>query len=189
MALTRIRNLQQGLGDPMVTAMELATGDRVLDCTLGRGADALVASYVVGQTGRVVGIESSPLLAELTIHGLRAYQPARKAYAPLFRRIEALRGDHLELLRATPDGAFDVVAFDPLFEEPVTASSGMQPLRPLADHRPLTDDALAEALRVAARCVVIKERTEAALWGRLKVDRLVAGKASSIAYGVLRRGD
>jgi len=185
MALTRIRNLENGLGDPMVTAMALRPGDAVLDCTLGRAADALVASFVVGPAGRVVGVESSPLIAELTIHGLQTYEPAREGLTPAFRRIEACRGDHLDFLRAAVDRTFDVVCFDPLFEEPVEASSGMEPFRPLADSQPLQLEAVAEARRVARRVVVIKERPQAGLWARLQVDRLVAGKGSSIAYGVL----
>ncbi|MBD3292588.1 MAG: hypothetical protein GF393_06660, partial [Armatimonadia bacterium] len=44
MARTRIRNIKEGLGDPMVTAMGLEAGDSVLDCTLGRATDATVAS-------------------------------------------------------------------------------------------------------------------------------------------------
>jgi len=185
MALTRIRNLRKGLGDPMVTAMRLQPGDAVLDCTLGRASDALVASFVVGPAGRVVGIESSPLLAELTLHGLRTYEPASEALGPVFRRIEVHRGDHLTLLRDTADRGFDVVCFDPLFEEPVEASSGMEPFRPLADTQPLRPEAVTDARRVARRCVVIKERSDAGLWERLQVNRMVAGKASSIAYGVI----
>jgi hypothetical protein len=188
MALTRIRNLQNGLGDPMITAMALQEGDSVLDCTLGRASDALVASFVVGAGGRVVGIESSPILAELTIHGLQTYDPAREWLTPVFRRIEAHRADHREYLAGTPTNEFDVVCFDPLFEEPVEASSAMEPFRPLADPQPLSLEAVAEARRVARRCVVIKERPEAALWQRVHVDRLVAGRSSSVAYGVIDAG-
>ena len=71
MARTRIHNIQDGRGDPMVIAMSLQPGDEVLDCTLGRACDAIVASWVVGERGRIVGIEVSPLVAELTIDGLK----------------------------------------------------------------------------------------------------------------------
>lgn len=185
MALSRIRNLKQGLGDPMVSAMGLDVGEAVLDCTLGRGSDAVVASFVVGPTGRVVGVESSPLIAELTIHGLQTYQAPNRALTPAFRRVQARREDHLSYLKATPDKAFDVVYFDPLFEEPVEASSAMVPLRPLADASPLTDDAIAEARRVARRCVVIKERRRAMLWKRFKARSFVGRRGSSTVYGIL----
>jgi 16S rRNA (guanine1516-N2)-methyltransferase len=185
MALTRIKHLVAGKGDPMVTAMSLVPGDRVLDCTLGRAADAIVATFVVGPTGCVVGLESSPLLAALTIHGLRTYTPPNRNVEAAMRAIDARHAEHLAFLRACPDRAFEVVYFDPLFSEPVAASSAMQPLRPLADHRPLAQAAVAEARRVARRCVVIKERPRAPLWEKVGVKRLVGGKGSSVAYGVL----
>jgi len=185
MALTRIKFLLQGKEDPMVRAMQLAEGDRLLDCTLGRAADAVVASFVVGATGRVVGLESSPLIAELTLHGLQSYEPPNPRVRTAMRAIDARRADHLPFLQTCPDHAFDVVYFDPLFSEPVAASSAMQPLRPLADHRPLSEEALAEARRVAARCAVIKERSRSPLWSRWGVRHIVGGKSSSIAYGVL----
>jgi len=185
MALTRIKHLRAGKGDPMVTAMGLAPGDRVLDCTLGRAADAIVAGFVVGPTSRVVGLESSLLLAELTIHGLGTYTPPNREVEAAMRAIDARHAEHLAFLRACPDGAFDVVYFDPLFSEPVPASSAMQPFRPLADHPPLAPEAVAEARRVARRCVVIKERPRAPLWAQLGVKRLVGGKGSSVAYGTL----
>ena len=185
MALTRIKHLRAEKGDPMVTAMGLRPGDRVLDCTLGRAADAIVASSVVGPTGRVVGLESSLLLAELTIHGLSTYTPPNQDVEAAMRAISARHAEHLTFLRACPDSAFDVVYFDPLFSEPVAASSAMQPLRPLADHGPLAPEAVAEARRVARRCVVLKERPRAPLWQQLGVRRFAGGRGSSVAYGIL----
>jgi len=185
MSLTRIRNLRKGMGDPMVTAMQLAEGDSVFDCTLGRAADAIVASYVVGATGRVLGVESTPLLAELTIEGLRTYEPPSEAVAAAMRAIDARCADHLDTLAQSADSSFDVVYFDPIFGEPVQASSAMQPLRPLADMRPLALEAVEEARRVASRSVIIKERPDAALWQELGVRHFVGGRKSSIAYGTI----
>ncbi len=189
MSLTRIRNIRKAMGDPMVTAMELGEKDTVLDCTLGRGADAIVASYVVGPRGRVVGVESSSLLAELTIEGLRTYEPPNESVAAAMRGIDARHGDHLDFLRAAEPRSFDVVYFDPIFGEPVEASSAMQPLRPLADDRPLAPEAVEEARRVARRAVVIKERPAADLWQQLGVHHFAGGKKSSIAYGIIAPTD
>ncbi len=188
MALTRIRNIIRGMGDPMVRAMRLAEGDSVLDCTLGRASDALVAAYVVGETGCVIGIESSPILAQLTIEGLKVYEPSKASLAPTFRAIDARFGDAGEFLGEAEGNSLDVVYFDPIFGEPVSASSQMQPLRPLADPRPLTPETVAEAQRVARRCVVIKERVDAGLWAELGVDEIVRGNKSTVAYGVLPAG-
>ena len=65
MAHLRLKNLRfgsAGTGDRMVEAMGLSHGMSVLDCTLGFGADAIVASFAVGPEGKVTGIESQPLI-------------------------------------------------------------------------------------------------------------------------------
>ena len=55
MSHLRIKNLTRGQGDHLVAALALSEGMRVLDCTLGAGADAIVESYAVGETGRAFG--------------------------------------------------------------------------------------------------------------------------------------
>ena len=63
MAKLRIKGIKSGNNDQMITAMNLLPGDSVLDCTLGLGSDAVVANYITGPYGSVVGLESNPLLA------------------------------------------------------------------------------------------------------------------------------
>ena len=70
MSALRIKHLASGQPDSMVTAAGLKKGDHVLDCTMGMGADAIVASFVVGDQGRVVSLESEPVIAAITGHGL-----------------------------------------------------------------------------------------------------------------------
>ena len=55
----------------------LAPGDHLLDCTCGLGADAIVASCVVGPAGCVETIEASTLLAESSAQVSRATTKAR----------------------------------------------------------------------------------------------------------------
>ena len=186
MARRRLRNVDSGMGDPMITAMRLQPGDSVLDCTLGRATDATVASHVVGPSGKVVGLEKSPVLAWLTIDGLAAYEidstPTREA----MRRIEGHHADSADFLAAAPGASFDVVYFDPLFDQTLEGSSGMIPLRALACPDQLTPEILALALRVARRCVVIKQRRGSDLWTELGLEvALVFGGKSRIEYGVI----
>ena len=68
----RIKALRAGDGDRMVDAMGLTEGMRVLDCTLGLGADSIVASYV--SRCEVVSIEINPLMAYVVEHGLRTFE-------------------------------------------------------------------------------------------------------------------
>lgn len=184
MAKRRVRNIQQGMGDPMVSAMRLEEGDRVLDCTLGRGTDAIVASYVVGESGKVVGLESVRVIAAMTEHGLRTFRTGVDELDQAMRRIEVVWADNADYLRRAEEKSFDVVYFDPLFHKPVEGSSAMVPLRKLADKRPLSAEALERALAIARRCVVVKQRRGTPLWRELEPDETVAGKRSSIEYGV-----
>src|SRR5512136_327492 len=95
--------------DTFLEAAGIEGGDAVLDCTLGLGADALVAAVAAGPRGRVVGIEASPALAAWVAEGLRRLDDEAAA------RIEVRAGDHAEVLARLPDRSFDVVVFDPMF--------------------------------------------------------------------------
>ncbi len=48
--------------EPMLEAVELATGDHVLDVACGTGIVARLAKERVGETGRVVGVDLSPAM-------------------------------------------------------------------------------------------------------------------------------
>jgi len=56
MAQLRIKNIVKGQHDHMVSAMSLQPGMSVLDCTIGLATDAIVASFVMGPTGKVHGL-------------------------------------------------------------------------------------------------------------------------------------
>jgi len=185
MAKTRLHNCRRGHEDAMLRAMGLQPGDGVLDCTLGRATDALVAAWKAGPEGRIVGIEKSRLLAELTIHGLAHYVDPSRELTALLRHIEAHCGDYSVVLPTLPDDAFEVVYFDPIFDQPLEASQAMAPLRELADASPLAPAAVAEARRVARRCVVIKQRRGSALWEQIPVDETIAGGIAKVEYGVI----
>lgn len=190
MARRRIRAIVAGQGDPMVTAMGLQPGDRVLDCTLGRGTDAIVAAFVAGPSGRVVGIESVPVLAALTEHGLASFDGGDERVNEAMRRVEVVCADHGEYLVKVAPKAFDVIYFDPLFHQPVQKSSAMAPLRALADRRPLSAEVIEAARRKAGRVVVVKQRKGTPMWQKALPDRVVGGRHATVEYGVfVARGD
>jgi len=139
--------------DPFLEAAAPDPGDEVLDCTAGLGADALVAALAVGERGRVVALEGSPALAAWLDEGLRRLDH------PAARRIQVRRAEHLEFLRACPPRSFDVVVFDPMFRHARAQEPAFDPVRRLADARPLAPEALAAARRVARRWVVVKDGT------------------------------
>lgn len=185
MAKMRLHNCRRGHEDPMLQAMQLQPGESVLDCTLGRATDAAVMAWRLGPEGRVVGIEKSRLLAEMTIHGLQHYMDPSRELTSLLRRIEAHCTDYNLYLPSLPDNRFDVVYFDPIFDQPLEQSEAMAPLRLLADASPLSPEAIAQAIRVARRRVVIKQRKGTSLWAALEGCQLHSGPASPIEYGVL----
>jgi len=185
LAVLRIVEIRKGKNDQMIAAMDLKPGQRVLDCTLGLGNDALVASYVTGENGQVLGLESSPIVAALVRHGMRTYNRSSRAVRDSMRRIEIKCADHRVILASLPPDSYDVVYLDPMFSCPLKKSSGINSLRPLADHRPLTSEVTALALRVARKRVVVKDIR----WGNrlrdLGFSHLTGGRKSPIAFGIL----
>lgn len=184
MAKVRLHSHRRGDPDPMIQAMDARRGDEVLDCTLGRASDAILVSWVVGEAGRVVGLEASGVLAALVREGVNHYADPNRALTAALRRIECEWADHREYLPQCRDDAFDIVYFDPLFDAPLEASQAMAPLRALGEPSPLTAETVAEACRVARRRVVIKQRRGSALWDEIRVDRVVSGRDSRVEYGV-----
>lgn len=188
MSHLRVKNLRKGQHDNMAEAMALAPGMSVLDGTLGFGADAIVASFVTGEHGRVVGLEASPLIAAVTVHGLANFSRENEPMTAAMRRIEVVNTDALAYLRAQPDNAFDIVYFDPMFRHPLMQSENMNPLRYAANHAPVSEAMIAEARRVARRRVVLKETSKSTEFARLGFPEIAGGRYSPVHYGVWRKG-
>lgn len=188
MAELRIKNISNGKNDHMVDAMGLVPGASVLDCTLGLGTDAVVVSYCVGDMGRVVGLEVSPLLALVAKLGLQNHISSSEQINKPMRRILVENCDYNLYLRNCEDKSFDIVYFDPMFRCPVSKSSSIKPVRCLADHQPLTSFAINEAKRVARKRVVIKETNGSSEFSKFGVDNIVGGKYSSVSYGIIYVG-
>lgn len=189
MSKLRIKNLSRGEEDALIKAMDISLGSTVLDCTLGMGADAIVAAFVTGPAGRVVGLESIPVMAAIVQDGLAHYVDEESCLNDAMRRVEVICQDHLEYLAAQPDNSFDAVYFDPMFRRPLHRSSSMEPLRGIANPAALNPDSVREAIRVAARRVVVKETRNSGEFARLGFRRVTGGKYSPVAYGVIIKGE
>lgn len=195
LAPVRIKRLLAGETDYMLAAMGLnggalrgRSGERVLDCTLGFGADAVVAAFSVGDGGRVVGLESERVLAVLTRHGLLRWADGVAEEDPVLagalRRVEVIHADHLAFLLGQASRSFDVVYFDPMFRKPAPGATGLATVRLFGRPAPLDRRAVDEALRVARRRVVLKERRGSPEFARLGCDKVVGGASSRVAFGV-----
>jgi 16S rRNA (guanine1516-N2)-methyltransferase len=185
MSLVRAKRLAEGGRDAMLEAAAFVPGDSVVDCTAGLCSDSIVFSFVGGPATRVTALESEFPLYFIVSNGLQTYASDWDAFASAMRRVEVLHRDHTEYLRALPDRSVDVVYFDPMFRAPELASSGLSPLRALANAGTLTEDAVVEARRVARKSIVLKERGRALEWERFGFD-IVSKPNASVAYGVIR---
>jgi len=184
MAQIRVKRLLEGEGDALVDVSGIRTGDVVVDCTAGLGADALVLSYAAGPGGRVTAVEASPILYVVVREGLRAYRSGLPELDDAMRRIEMVHGEHLDALRGLPDRSADIVYFDPMFARPVLGSASLRPLRHYAEGRSLLPEAIAEARRVARRAVVLKDHKTSGEFERHGFRR-ARTSYSAVDYGVI----
>lgn len=185
MALNRIKRIDGGSDDYMVEAMGLSRGMSVLDCTLGLASDAIVSSYVVGDDGRVVGLEASQPVAAIVRHGLSSYRDVDESVKPSMLRIEVHNCDYASYLAGAEPGSYDVVYFDPMFARPVRSSPGIAGLRHWACDECLPMDALRLAQRAAKARVVVKDRRGGGTLARLGISNLVGGRGSNVEYGIV----
>ena len=158
-AVLRVVNMLHDRRDTFVELAQLTPGDHLIDCTCGMGADAIAASHAVGTGGSVHALESSPLLALLARCGMQRYQhPNHGAVTAAMRRVRVSNTRYQDMLPTYPDNCVDVVYFDPMFCQTVTDSNGLDLVRTFAHFgRPQQDD-IAEAKRVARRCVLMKDQ-------------------------------
>lgn len=190
LARLRIKALKYGKTDQMIKAMSLKSGESVLDCTLGLGSDAIVASFVAGVEGRVAGVESSPVIFSLVSRGLSNYIEEDEDIALAMRRVEVIHANHKEYLAQLLPSSFDVVYFDPMFRFSRRHSPAMNAMRVLALPNPLDRETIHLALQVAARRVILKERRGSAEFKRLGFDQICGGRYAPVVYGVMdRQGD
>ena len=181
----RIKNLRCGEGDRLIDALKISDGSKVLDCTLGLGSDAIVESFVAGSAGKVVALEINPLIAEVVSYGLKNFSYDSPHILEAMRRVEVINADCAEFLKTCPNDSFDVVYFDPMFRHPIKKSSGINPIRPVADKNPLTLEAVKEACRVAKFRVILKEHAKSGEFNRLGFKLAAGGRYSSISFGVI----
>ncbi|WP_028561183.1 class I SAM-dependent methyltransferase [Paenibacillus pinihumi] len=185
MAFVRVKRLRNGDSDLMLEVSDCMEGDYVLDCTAGLASDSFVFSYAVGPKGKVTALESEPVLAALVREGLLRYDTGMTDANEAMRQIEVVCQNHETMLGSLADNSYDIVYFDPMFRQPIHASSSLQPLRQLANHNPLSPASIAEAVRVARKAVVLKEHRDSGEFDRLGFEKRSV-TTSKIAYGVIR---
>ncbi|PKM77731.1 MAG: hypothetical protein CVU90_05530 [Firmicutes bacterium HGW-Firmicutes-15] len=185
MAKVRIAEYRKkGREDLLIKACQLNQEDSFLDCTLGMGADAIVAAYF-SKTGKITGLEYQTAVAHVIGWGMKLYHGNMAWLNQAINRVEVINSDHKEFLRQQGDQSYDIVYFDPMFTKPIWRSQAISPLRKLANHDALNKDTIQEACRVARKRVVLKTLLEGVEIERLGFQKVLGSKHNPIAYGVI----
>jgi hypothetical protein len=187
----RGHNVLIGMRDAFVDAASPQPGDRILDCTVGFGCEAILAALIVGESGTVTGLESVPMLAAMTREGMRSFPLDNPQLRAAMRRIAVVTADYREYLAERADKSEDIVYFDPFFEERLPGSErNVSPLHAFGNSSPLDIDAVSRARTVAVKRVVIKQSRHEALPEALRqhVVRTVFRPKAGAIYYVLSAG-
>lgn len=184
MSVPRIKALREGNNDPMISAMKLRSGHRVLDCTLGMAADAIVASFFVGNSGHVTGLEANKYIAMLVKYGLQEYLTENKYLKEAFSRLNIINTNFIDFMNTQPKSSYDIVYFDPMFTYPLAKSSALNALRPLAVHDDIALEHIHAAKKIAKERVVMKQNRRSRKFETLSPDFICGGRHSSVAFYV-----
>jgi ubiquinone/menaquinone biosynthesis C-methylase UbiE len=177
----RIANREQ---DPFIEIAQLEKGMSVLDCTLGLASDSIVASYVVGPSGTVVGVEGDRALSILTEDGLKNFTSGWNDIDDAMKRIHVHYADHYEYLQSAPTNGFDVVYFDPMFDKAISSSHGINTIRQQAIHTKLSKNVITEAKRVAKKRVILKDHWQSSRFHQLGFIQHIR-KTSAFHFGTI----
>ena len=90
----RVKRLMRGEHDPFVQAAKLESGMTVLDCTLGMASDSIVASYIVGESGKVTGLEGNEYMAYIMENGLQTWSSSISEIDNAMQRIDVKQTEH-----------------------------------------------------------------------------------------------
>ncbi|WP_078380277.1 class I SAM-dependent methyltransferase [Sutcliffiella halmapala] len=185
-AAFRAKRWLAGEIEPFLQATQLKQGMSFLDGTLGLASDSIMASLATGVSGKVTAIEANKMLAYLVKTGLHAWEMKNEETEEAMKRIEVIQGNHHDILHTLPDNSYDVVYFDPMFEQQIEESTGIHTLRSVAYYNDLSENTLQQALRVAKQRVVLKDH-----WQSQRFERfgfiVMKRKTSKFHYGYLEK--
>ncbi|WP_199170393.1 class I SAM-dependent methyltransferase [Sporosarcina sp. P26b] len=185
-ATYRLKRILKGETDPLVAAADLQDGDSFLDCTLGLGSDAIIASSTVGKLGSVEGIEADPIVAFLTKVGLHNFPIDFPLLQEAMQRVEVIHSEAVEFLKTCESNSRDIVFLDPMFTTPIEESSNFEVLREIGVTDSVTEEWVEEALRVCRRRVVLKDHYQSPMFKRFGFIQQIR-PYTKVHYGVLEK--
>ncbi|WP_245698334.1 class I SAM-dependent methyltransferase [Sporosarcina ureilytica] len=172
-AAYRMKRLLKGDMDPLIGVSELKEGDSFLDCTLGLASDSIIASFTVGEKGRILGLEGDKDVAFIVEKGLKAFPTSLEEMQHAMQRIEVKQIDAISFLEYEQDCSWDIVYIDPMFSAPIDESSNFTPLRQVGLLGQLSEKWIEEAYRVCKRRVIIKDHFNSLVFEQFKFRQIV----------------
>ncbi|MDE3839292.1 hypothetical protein C0966_07985 [Bacillus methanolicus] len=185
-AMFRIKRLLKGEHDPFLEAAELKLGMSFLDCTLGLASDSIIASFAVGEEGEVTGVEANPYLAYIVEKGLSKWNSGLEMMDLAMKRINVVSSLSKKYLQSLADESYDVVYFDPMFEENILESDGIQALTKFAVYHDLDEELMNEAMRVARKRIVLKDHFRSSRFEKFGF-HVYKRKTAKFHFGVLEK--
>lgn len=185
-AMFRIKRLINGDRDPFSEAAKLSEGMSFLDCTLGLASDSIVASFLVGNSGKVIGVEGQKYLAYLVREGLKDWDPGLPIMKEAMERIKVVFQNSAEVLESMPSNSVDCVYFDPMFEESILESDGIKSLGMFALYQDLNERLICDAKRVAKQRVILKDHYKSARFAKFGF-HVYQRKTAKFHFGVIEK--
>ncbi len=182
LAVLRKSNFELGQRDYLIESLSLCGNEKVLDCTLGLGSEAILIAHYLPE-GKVKCLESSKIIKMIVEYGLKA-ENLPDWIADASKSIEILEGDYKEFIRNTEE-KFDCIYVDPMFEHPELKSTAMNSLRPFADYSGITSEDLEIMKGMATKRIVVKARWNDSIFEKYRFDRVIGSLKSNIGYGVI----
>lgn len=185
-ASLRIAQLARGNPDRLCRLLPEGNFVSVLDCTFGRGNDAAVFSFFLGERGSVTSLEKSTALYEVGRAGLSAGTGQSGDIDEALRRIRLLHEDFRTFLFRVPDKSYDVLYFDPMFKAPVKREvNQIEGFRQAACYDSLDEEVLRRAMQVTRKRIIVKERPFSKVFRLDIFSRIYEHHGQSTAYGVI----
>ncbi|WP_411842094.1 class I SAM-dependent methyltransferase [Salinicoccus sp. HZC-1] len=188
LSMIRAKRLLKGEKDTFIEAAKLAENMSILDCTMGLAADSIIASLITKQQGKVTSIEANPLLYMLVTEGLKIYQSNVVEINDAMRRIQTIHADHHDYLKELPDNSYDIVYFDPMFQESIESSSAIQKINNQTLKIDIKAETIEEAKRVAKQRIVLKDHWKSQRFKNLGFEQ-IKRKTSQVHYGYIDTGN
>ena len=145
---TKVYRFHPNMASRPVSALGGGRGDRFLKSP-GIEADAIVAAFVVGESGAVVALETSAVLATIDNHGMKRYANRFRGLVSAMRRVKVLHARSEDLLPSLSSKSYEVVYFDPMFATTIHAGRGLDLVRIFGSTSTPQPESIFEAQRVA----------------------------------------